>query len=35
MRRAVKIFEDSLGTGHPHSVTVRGNLEALLAEMGK
>ena len=35
MRRAVKIFEDSLGTGHPNSITVRGNLEVLLAEMGK
>ena len=33
--RAVKILEDSLGTGHPDGVTVRGNVEALLTAMRK
>ena len=30
MRRAVEIFEDSLGAEHPSTVTVRGNLERFL-----
>jgi hypothetical protein len=33
MRRAVKIWEDSLGPEHPRSVTGRRNLELLLEEM--
>jgi len=33
MRRAVEIFEASLGPDHPKSRIVRGNLEALLAAM--
>jgi thioredoxin-like negative regulator of GroEL len=35
MRRALMIFEKSLGRDHPSTVTVRGNLAALLRQMGK
>jgi hypothetical protein len=34
-RRAVSIFESSLGPDHPKTLTVRKNLELLLAEQGK
>jgi hypothetical protein len=33
MRRAVEIFERSLGPDHPSTRTVKRNLEILLAEM--
>ena len=33
MRRALAIFEESLGAEHPSTKTVRENLEALLAEL--
>ncbi len=35
MRRALAIFEESLGAEHPSTKTVRGNLEALLAELAQ
>jgi Tetratricopeptide repeat len=34
-RRAVGILESSLGPDHPNTLTVRKNLELLLAEQGK
>jgi len=34
MRRALEIFERSLGPDHPDTVTVRGNLAGLLLAMG-
>ena len=33
MRRALEIFEASLGADHPNTVIVRKNLESLLDEM--
>jgi hypothetical protein len=35
MRRALAIFEESLGAEHPSTETVRGNLEALLAALAR
>ncbi len=35
MRRALAIFETSLGPDHPNTVTVRDNLAALEAALGK
>lgn len=34
LRRALALFETTLGPGHPSTQTVRDNLEALLSEMG-
>ena len=35
MRRALAIFEKSLGADHPNTVSVRENLAALLAQRGR
>ena len=35
MRRALAIFEKSLGPDHPSTVTARENLAALKAALGK
>jgi len=35
IRRALKIFEDSLGPDHPKTQTVRKNLEILQKELDK
>ena len=35
LQKALNLFEKALGSDHPNTKTVRGNLEGILREMGE